>query len=162
MKRSVMRGSVAKNPDYASLHPGYELQITPSLRIAPATGLRLVEPERVELGELVQKARLRRDAHGKLCSRNQDGLAQLPIPRAIAELAPLEGGEIELGRFQVCDQVRGRRRFAARCSLADRAHRDPDVIVEGPHGAIGEPPETILQLGRTPLLKRRMPAGRHQ
>src|SRR5262249_61310774 len=72
-------------------------------RVGPAIGLRLVDPERVELGELMQEARLRRDAHGQLCGCNQDGLAELPVPRAIAELAPLEGGEIELGRFQVCD-----------------------------------------------------------
>src|SRR5262245_43035206 len=75
-----------------------------STRIAPAIGLRLVDAERIELGELVQESRLRRDAHRELCGRNQDGLTQLPIPGTKAELAPFEGGELELGRFQICDQ----------------------------------------------------------
>src|SRR5215470_1001668 len=99
MKRSGMRESFAlwpSRPGFRFAPSGLQSYELTSRRIGPAVGLRLVDPECVELGELVQEARLRRDADRQLCGRNQDRLAQLPIPRATAELAPLEGGKIEL------------------------------------------------------------------
>src|SRR5262245_58927886 len=71
-----------------------------SRRIGPTIGLRLVDAERIELGELVQEAGLRRDRHRQLGGRDQDRLAQLPVPSAIGELASLEGGEIEFRRLE--------------------------------------------------------------
>jgi hypothetical protein len=110
----------------------------------------------------VQKAGLRRDCHRQFCGRDQDRLTQLPVPCAIAELAPLEGGELEIGRFQMRDHIRGLRRLRSRRRLADRADRDPDIIVELPHRPVGKPAKAVLELGRTPLLECRMPARGHQ
>ena len=45
-----------------------------------------------------------------------------------------------------------------RGSFADGAHRDPGLIVDRPHQAVGETLEAVLHLGRAPLLMRRVPA----
>src|SRR5215469_3739190 len=72
-----------------------------SLRGAePALALRPIDAERIELRELVQKSRLRRDRDDDASVAQQDRLAQLQVPVPHGELLPLEGGEREFGTFE--------------------------------------------------------------
>src|SRR3990172_991324 len=67
--------------------------------------LGLVDAERIELRELVEESRLRRQRDVDFCRHEQNGLAQLPVPTAIGELLALEGGELELRRLQVGNEL---------------------------------------------------------
>jgi len=54
-----------------------------------------IDPERIELGELVQEPRLRRHRDERARIGEQDRLAQLAIPGPEAEPSAFVGGELE-------------------------------------------------------------------
>src|SRR5262245_65278469 len=110
----------------------------------------------------MQESRLRRDRYGQLCSCQQNGLAQLPIPRAIAELAALECRQLKFAGAQIGDEIGGGQRLGARGGFANRSDRNPDIVVEGTHWPIGKAQKAVLKLRGAPLLERRMPARCHQ
>src|SRR5262245_14039797 len=83
------RPVVTSNPSMAPRHH----MVSSFRRVEPALRLGPVEAERIELGELVQKSRLRRDRDGDAPVAQQYRLAQLQIPVAQCELLPLEGGQ---------------------------------------------------------------------
>ena len=98
----------------------------------------------------MQEARLRRDADRQFRRRDQDRLAQLPIPGAECGLDALEGGDLELGLAHVGDERLCIRRLGARRRLADRAHGHPRVVIDRAHGAVGEALEAVLELRAAP------------
>src|SRR5262245_40519531 len=68
-------------------------------RVRLAGAFRPVDPERVQLRILMQEPGLRRHRDRQLRGPDQDRLAQLAVPAAVAELATLESGNVEIGRL---------------------------------------------------------------
>ena len=97
-----------------------------------------------------------------LVERQGFRLAQLAVPRAVAEGLSLEGGQLEGLPPHVGHQRGGIVGLRPGRGLAETAQRDPDLIILVP----GRPPggflEAGLPLGGAPGLVRRVPAARDQ
>src|SRR5690349_2752638 len=81
--------------------PRHHIRGISSLRgVEPAFRFRMVDPERIELGELVQKSRLRRNRDGYASVAQQDRLAELQVPVAQGQLLSLERRQRETGALE--------------------------------------------------------------
>src|SRR5262249_40844275 len=134
---------------------------TPPIQSSAQSAFRLglVDPQRIELGELVQKPGLRRYRDERAGIGEQDRLAQLAIPGSEAEPRALAGGDPETLPAHERDDCGGIGRFRPRRRLADRAHRHPGGIIAVGHPTFGLVKKTLLELGRAPLLVRAGPGA---
>src|ERR1700734_773960 len=66
-----------------------------------ACGLRPVEAERIQFGELVQKTRLRRHRNDAPAVGQQDRLTKLPVPVSQREFLALVRGDAEIGALHI-------------------------------------------------------------
>src|SRR5262249_62036838 len=98
-------------------------------RVEPTFLHPTVDTERIELGELVQKSRLRRGRDGDASIAQEDRLAQLQIPLAQGQPLPLEGGQRESGTFEKIERLRRIGRMLVRRRLADHARPHPGLPV---------------------------------
>src|SRR5437588_12825298 len=80
--------------------PRHRMVVSSFRRVEPAVRLGPVGSERIELGELVQKSRLRRDRDGDAAVAQQYRLAQLQVPVAQGQPLPLEGGQRKIGTLE--------------------------------------------------------------
>ena len=101
---------------------------------------------------------MRRHRHRQVRAGNEDRLAKLPIPFAEGQLLALEGRKVECIAANIVVDFGETAGGQPRRRLADGPDRDPGLVVERPHEALGETLEAVLHLRRAPLLMRRVPA----